>query len=113
MRQGNSFPHVFLFRYLTQGINGFPGFDSFLWQKIEQKQNGFSVIENNPFSHRLIEDADPFLASAALMKAIATGDDRILRRETLKQELSVLQLEKDGWYSTTCEQQLRLQQRIE
>ncbi|MDJ0579656.1 DEAD/DEAH box helicase family protein [Crocosphaera sp.] len=108
IRQGNLFPTVFMFRYLTQGVNGFPGFDSYLWQKIQQKQSGPAMIVNDPFGNRVIEDADPFLASAALMKAIATGDERILKREELKQEFSALQLEFDGWYSNVCYQMSKL-----
>lgn len=56
VRQGNEWSDVFIFRYVTEGRNNQAGFDSFLWQAIENKQRMISQVMSGDRTRRTIED---------------------------------------------------------
>jgi N12 class adenine-specific DNA methylase len=90
VRQGNEWNDVFIFRYVTEGRNNQAGFDSFLWQAIENKQRMISQVMSGDRTHRTIEDIDEIVLNAAQMKAIASGDPLIMECATLEAELQGL-----------------------
>ncbi|MFN5754465.1 MAG: hypothetical protein ACK47G_18825, partial [Pseudanabaena sp.] len=88
---------VFIFRYVTEGRNNQAGFDSFLWQAIENKQRMISQVMSGDRTHRTIEDIDETVLNAAQMKAIASGDPLIMERATLEAELQGLGMQLQAY----------------
>ncbi|PZU91263.1 MAG: hypothetical protein DCE90_19870 [Pseudanabaena sp.] len=97
VRQGNEWSDVFIFRYVTEGRNSQAGFDSFLWQAIENKQRMISQVMSGDRTHRTIEDIDETVLNAAQMKAIASGDPLIMERATLEAELQGLGMQLQAY----------------
>ncbi|MDX2256545.1 MAG: DEAD/DEAH box helicase family protein [Pseudanabaenaceae cyanobacterium bins.39] len=97
VRQGNEWSDVFIFRYVTEGRNNQAGFDSFLWQAIENKQRMISQVMSGDRTHRTIEDIDEIVLNAAQMKAIASGDPLIMERATLEAELQGLGMQLQAY----------------
>jgi N12 class adenine-specific DNA methylase len=97
VRQGNEWSDVFIFRYVTEGRNNQAGFDSFLWQAIENKQRMISQVMSGDRTHRTIEDIDETVLNAAQMKAIASGDPLIMERATLEAELQGLGMQLQAY----------------
>lgn len=91
LRDGNLCSEVLIFRYVSQGANDVSGFDSFLWQTLETKANAFTkVMSASSAAGGPVEDISPVVLSYAQMKALATGDTRILRKAQLDQEIAEL-----------------------
>ena len=120
-RCGNLCSTTLEFRYTTEGFKNFPGFDAYLWQMLERKQKGFSDVIYNPEQtiNRTMEGLEPFLVSAAFMKANATGDDRYVRFNDISLELDTLRMEKESFESryhqagVTAGKKVKLINRIE
>jgi N12 class adenine-specific DNA methylase len=96
VRQGNLFDKVFIFRYATQGMEGKPGFDSYIWGVILQKLESFQFLMSGEAPGNASDDIDPFIASAATMMAIASGDDRIKRKIDVDRLVNSLLLQQRG-----------------
>jgi N12 class adenine-specific DNA methylase len=96
VRQGNLFDKVFIFRYATQGVEGKPGFDSYIWGVILQKLESFQILMSGEAPGNASDDIDPFVASAATMMAIASGDDRIKRKIDVDQLVNSLLIQQRG-----------------
>ena len=105
LRQGNTNPEVFIFRYVTTG-----SFDAYSWQLLETKQRFITSILSGHLKERTGSDVSDTALSYAEVKAIAVGNplvkkrvetanelDRltILRRERLKQ-LETMEQELEG-----------------
>ena len=95
-RQGNLFDRVFIFRYVTQGVENKPGFDSYIWGVILQKLKSFNCLMSGDAPGRTSDDVDPFVASAATMMAIASGDDRIKRKIDVDSLVNSLLIQQKG-----------------
>jgi N12 class adenine-specific DNA methylase len=85
MRSGNMHGTIHVLNYVTQGSLSNTGFDAYMWQLVEAK--GLSIeqfMRMDRTMRRLAEsDEDAPVFSPALIKALATGDDRILRQVEL------------------------------
>ncbi len=81
-RQGNLWPEVYVFAYITEG-----SFDAFLWQTVESKARFIAQAMAGEITARSIEDTSDVVLSAAEVKAIASGNPRIVRKVQLETEI--------------------------
>jgi hypothetical protein len=85
LRQGNRYSEVIIFNYVTEG-----SFDGFMWQTLENKARFISQIMSGDVTARSTEDLDDMVMTAAQVKAIASGNPRILERVSIEVELARL-----------------------
>lgn len=87
-RQGNENEEVEEYRYATE-----KSFDTNMWQKLEQKARFISQIMTSDLTIREAEDVtDAFVTSAAEMKAITSGDPRIMELVQLDVDINKMEL---------------------
>ncbi len=85
LRQGNKYSEVRIFNYVTEG-----SFDGFIWQTLENKARFISQIMSGDVTARATGDVDDMVMTAAQVKAIASGNPRILERVSIEVELTRL-----------------------
>ena len=112
IRQGNTWSDIFIFRYVTEGRNNQAGFDSFLWQTIENKQRMISQVMAGDRTHRTIEDIDETVINALQMKAIASGDPMIIERATVESELQSLGMQLQSYNDQQFRDKSKIQRLI-
>lgn len=91
-RQGNLFPEVEVFRYVTEKT-----FDAYLYQLVESKQKFISQIMTSKSPIRSAEDVDEVALSFAEVKMLATGDTRIKEKMDLEIQVSKLRVLKQSY----------------
>jgi len=82
MRQGNHNPEVSILRYVTEA-----SFDAYLWQTVERKARFIGQVMRGRLDSREIEDVGDTAMSYAEVKALATGDPRILQKARVDADL--------------------------
>lgn len=82
LRQGNMNKEIELYRYITKR-----SFDAFMWQTLERKAKFISQVRAGARGVRHAEDIDSPLPDAAMLKAAASGDPRIMQHAELSKEL--------------------------
>lgn len=87
IRQGNENKKVFVYSYVTEKT-----FDSYMYQLVEQKQKFISQIMTSKTPARSMEDIDDKALTYGEIKALATGNPKILEKTTLDTEVSKLKL---------------------
>jgi len=87
IRQGNENKKVYVFSYVTEKT-----FDSYMYQLVEQKQKFISQIMTSKTPTRSMEDIDDKALTYGEIKALATGNPKILEKTTLDTEVSKLKL---------------------
>ena len=87
IRQGNENEKVFVYSYVTEKT-----FDSYMYQLVEQKQKFISQIMTSKTPARSMEDIDDKALTYGEIKALATGNPKILEKTTLDTEVSKLKL---------------------
>jgi hypothetical protein len=85
LRPMNRFAEVSIFNYVTE-----QSFDVYIWQTLESKARFISQIMSGNVTARTAEDVDDMVITAAQVKAIATGNPRILEKVSVEVELSRL-----------------------
>jgi N12 class adenine-specific DNA methylase len=85
-RQGNQNEEIEILRYVTGR-----SFDTYSWQTVERKARGFEVMLRGHTDVREIEDIGDSVMSYAEVKAIASGDPRIIEKAQLDIEVTKLQ----------------------
>ena len=93
-RQGNLFPEVEVFRYVTEQT-----FDAYLYQMVEGKQKFISQIMTSKSPVRSAEDVDEVALSFAEVKMLATGDERFKEKMDLDIQVSKLRVLKQSYLS--------------
>jgi len=93
-RRGNQNPEVENFRYVTEQT-----FDSYLYQMNENKQKFISQIFTSKCPARVMQDVDETVLGFAEVKALATGDLRIMELCSLEAEVNKLKLLKSSFMS--------------
>ncbi len=93
-RQGNMFPEVEVYRYVTEQT-----FDSYLYQLVEGKQKFISQIMTSKSPVRSAEDVDEVALSFAEVKMLATGDERFKEKMDLDMQVSKLKVLKQSYLS--------------
>ena len=94
IRQGNQNKKVHVYTYVTEGT-----FDAYLYQLVEQKQKFISQIMTSKTPMRTMEDIDEKALSYGEIKALATGNPKILEKTNLDSEVSKLKLLKQNFMS--------------
>lgn len=87
VRQGNNFPTVKLFNYVTEGT-----FDAYMLNLIVTKQKFISQLMSGKTPARTCEDVDEMVLNYSEMQAIASGDPRIKEKIQLDTDVSRLRL---------------------
>ncbi len=86
LRQGNLNPEVEVIRYVSEG-----SFDAYLWQTVERKARFIGQVMRGRLDVREIEDIGDTALSYSEVKALATGDPRILEKARVDAELTRLE----------------------
>ena len=100
LRQGNLNDEVQLYRHVAQ-----ESFDTYLWQTVERKAKFISQVMRGRLDVREIEDIGDTALSYAEVKALASGDLRILEKAKLDAEVTRLDRLSRAW--TRNQQALR------
>ena len=86
LRQGNLNPEVEIYRYVTEG-----SFDAYLWQTVERKARFIGQVMRGRLDVREIEEISDTALSYSEVKALATGDPRIMEKARLDADLARLE----------------------
>ncbi|MBQ9298822.1 MAG: DEAD/DEAH box helicase family protein [Clostridia bacterium] len=89
IRQGNENDKVYVYSYVTEKT-----FDSYMYQLVEQKQKFISQIMTSKTPARTMEDIDDKALTYGEIKALATGNPKILEKTSLDSEVAKLKLLK-------------------
>ncbi len=81
-RQGNQWPEIFVCNYVTEG-----SFDGYIWQTLETKARFIGQMRSGDVSIRTIDDISEAVLSAAEIKAIASGNPKVIQKVQLDAEL--------------------------
>lgn len=82
LRQGNQNPEVQIHRYVVEG-----SFDAYMWQAVERKAKFIGQVMKGDLDSREIDDVGDAALSFNEVKAIASGDPRILDLAKAQQQL--------------------------
>jgi N12 class adenine-specific DNA methylase/SAM-dependent methyltransferase len=91
-RQGNLNDQVEILRYVTEG-----SFDGYLWQTVERKARFIAQVMRGRLDVREIEDIGDTALSYAEVKALASGDPRILEKARVDSETNRLERLHRAW----------------
>lgn len=98
LRQGNIYEEngqgVEIFTYIS--INSY---DAYMWQLIEYKAKLINKIMQGKINGRFIEDENDTVLTYAHMKALATGDVRIIEYESLNNDVENLIVGRDSHFA--------------
>lgn len=89
IRQGNENDEVDISRYVTEGT-----FDAYMYQLLESKQKFISQIMTSKSPVRSAEDVDETALSYAEIKALASGNPKIMEKMQLDADVAKLKLQK-------------------
>lgn len=89
IRQGNENEKVFVYSYVTEKT-----FDAYMYQLVEQKQKFISQIMTSKTPARTMEDIDDKALTYGEIKALATGNPKILEKTSLDTDVAKLRLLK-------------------
>lgn len=92
LRQGNLNESVEIFRYVTES-----SFDTYLWQTVERKAKFINQLMRGSLDVREIEDIGDSALSYAEVKALASGDPRIMELAKAETELARLSRLERAW----------------
>ncbi len=86
LRQGNLNSEVEILRYVSEG-----SFDAYLWQTCERKARFIGQLMRGRLDVREIDDVGDTALSYSEVKALATGDSRILEKARVDAEMTRLE----------------------
>ena len=89
MRQGNMNQTVKIYKYVTENT-----FDAYNWSILENKQKFIGQLMSGKNPSRSCEDVDEAALSYAEVKALASGDPRIIEMTDLDSQVTKLKLLK-------------------
>jgi hypothetical protein len=82
LRQGNIYPEVFIFHYVTER-----SFDGYMLQTLESKARFISQIMAGEVTARTAEDVGDMVLAIAQVKAIASGNPMVQKRIEIEVKL--------------------------
>ena len=94
LRRGNTFQKVKIYKYVTEGT-----FDAYNWSVLENKQKFIGQLMSSKNPSRTCEDVDAAALSYAEVKALASGDPRIIEYTELDAQVTKLKLIKANFES--------------
>ncbi|MGA9998068.1 MAG: hypothetical protein WBP93_21825 [Pyrinomonadaceae bacterium] len=105
LRQGNLYPEVFIFNYVTT-----KSFDGYMLQTLESKARFISQIMAGEVTARTAEDVGDMVLSVAQVKAIASGNPLVQRRIELEVKLVKLDRLRAAYYNNRARMREELEQ---
>lgn len=105
LRQGNIYPEVFVFNYVTT-----KSFDGYMLQTLESKARFISQIMAGEVTARTAEDVGDMVLSVAQVKAIASGNPLVQQRIELKVKLVKLDRLRAAYYNNRARMRDELEQ---
>ena len=103
LRQGNLYPEVFVITYITES-----SFDGYCWQVLETKARFIWQIMSGQCTSREVEDVSETVLSMAEIKALASGNPKVLDRVKLQNEISKLEHLYHAWLDNRAEMRRRI-----
>ena len=94
LRQGNIYPEVFIFHYVTER-----SFDGYMLQTLESKARFISQIMAGEVTARTAEDVGDMVLTVAQVKAIASGNPMVQKRIELEVKLVKLDRLRASYYN--------------
>lgn len=91
-RPGNLWSAIHVLVYVTTR-----SYDVCLWQLVQIKADFVSRIQEGEVSARTADDVGDLVVTAALAKAVALGDERVLRKVKIEGSLAHLARQKAAW----------------
>jgi N12 class adenine-specific DNA methylase len=95
LRQGNLSPEAYIFNYVTE-----QSFDCYMWQTVEAKAHFIEQALAGEITARSIEDTADIVLSAAEVKAIASGNPKVMRKVALEMDVARLERARAAWLET-------------
>jgi len=95
LRQGNLFPTVYQFVHILSG-----SFDGYTWQLLENKASFIAQIMSGSLTDREVDDIGETVLTFSEIKALASGNPKIMRKITLEAELQRTKALHDSWRSS-------------
>ena len=103
LRQGNMYSEVFSFVYVVEG-----SFDSYVWQILETKARFIEQFLNGQTEVREMDDVGETVLSMAEIKALASGNPKIMERVMVQNEILKLEQLRLSWQNERRHSQRRL-----
>jgi len=103
LRRGNMNEEVGIYRYVTK-----PSFDAYSWQTVETKAKFINQIRRGSLVSRTAEDIDTAAMSYAEVKAIASGNPKILEKFQVDNEIQRLMVLKSSYIASRYRMQDKL-----
>jgi hypothetical protein len=85
VRQGNQNAQVEVIRYVTEG-----SFDIYMWQTLERKAAFIAQVSKGEATDREVEELSEQVLTFAEVKALATGDPRIMEKAAVDADVARL-----------------------
>jgi hypothetical protein len=95
LRQGNRWDEVFIYTYIQEG-----SFDGYLWQLLESKARFISQVMAGEVTARTADDVSDVVLNAADIKALASGNPKVIHKVKLDAELARLERIRAVWISS-------------
>ena len=105
LRQGNIYPEVFVFHYVTER-----SFDGYMLQTLESKARFISQIMAGEVTARTAEDVGDMVLTVAQVKAIASGNPMVQKRIELEVKLVKLDRLRAAYYNNRAAMRLDLEE---
>jgi len=103
LRQGNLYSEVFSFVYIVEG-----SFDGYVWQILETKARFIEQFLNGQTDVREMDDVGETVLSMAEIKALASGNPKIMERVMVQNEILKLEQLRLSWQNERRHSQRRL-----
>ena len=103
LRQGNIYSEVFSFVYIVEG-----SFDGYVWQILETKARFIEQFLNGQTDVREMDDVGETVLSMAEIKALASGNPKIMERVMVQNEILKLEQLRLSWQNERRHSQRRL-----
>jgi len=108
IRQGNMYPEVFSFVYIVEG-----SFDGYVWQILETKAKFIEQFLTGQTDVREMDDIGETVLSMAEIKALASGNPKIMQRVMAQNEIMKLEQLRLSWQNEHRNSQRQLASRRE
>lgn len=103
LRQGNRYPEVYAFVYITE-----ESFDGYIWQILETKARFIEQVMSGQVDAREVDDVSDTVLSMGEIKALASGNPKVIRRVTLQNEIGKLESLHRAWLENRNQMRSRI-----
>ncbi len=102
LRQGNKHPEVFEFAEVTSG-----SFDGYVWQTLENKAQFIAQFMRGTVAGRETEDISETVLTFSEIKALASGNPRVVEKVVMDSEIARLGYLRSAWLDNRLAMQRR------